>query len=208
MIDPEQLVAREYLVGHGTAGDFGRFRTGAALDCRRGDRVVVQTHRGLELGTVLCDARPGHAQFLPNSSVGRLLRRATAEDEATAREREARGREFFEDSRRRVAELGLPLEVLDAELLLDGRQAILHYLRWAECDERPLVSSLCKEYGFFVALHNLQMPAEAPEEHAGCGAENCGQGDCGSHGGCSTCGIADLVKHAKPGHRRPDPVSR
>jgi len=203
---------QEYLVSYGTAGDFGRFRPARPLECRRGDSVVVQTHRGLELGTVLCEARTGHAQFLPNTSLGQLLRRATSADQQTALQLQEHCRRFFDSSRRRAAELSLPLEILDAELLLDGRQAVLHYLRWTECDERPLVSSLCSEYGYFVALHNLHLPDQpVKEEPAGCGAENCGGGHCGSeHGGhCSTCSVAELFKHrqAPSSPRRHQPAT-
>src|SRR5207247_4874784 len=121
-------MTREYLVSYGHAGEFGRFRPTAPLLCRRGDRVVVQTHRGVELGAVLCEAQPGHAQFLPNTSVGTLLRAAGADDEAAAGQLQRRGEDFFADCRQLATELALPLEVLDAEILLDGRQAILHYL--------------------------------------------------------------------------------
>ena len=51
----------EYLLSYGTAGDFGRFRPTRPLTCRRGDRAVVRSARGLELGVVLCEAQPGHA---------------------------------------------------------------------------------------------------------------------------------------------------
>src|SRR5207248_1796316 len=74
----------EYLLGYGLRGDFGRFRAARPLACRRGDRAVVRSHRGLELAEVLCPARPGHAAFLPNTSVGELLRLAAPEDEAAA----------------------------------------------------------------------------------------------------------------------------
>ena len=46
----------EHLLSYGNAGDFGRFRPLHPLACRRGDRAVVQSHRGLELGVVLCPA--------------------------------------------------------------------------------------------------------------------------------------------------------
>jgi len=186
----------DYLLSYGSAGDFGRFRPVRALQCRRGQRAVVRTHRGIELGVVLCEATTGHAQFLPNTSVGQLLRLAGADDERTAESMRVRGQETFESARRLAAELRLPLEVLDAEVLLDGEQAIVHFLRMAPCDERPLVSALSRTHQLHVALHDLALPGApvAEEEHAGCGRPDCGQGgaggctSCGSGGGCSTCG--------------------
>src|SRR5690242_5768130 len=72
----------EYLVSYGVRGDFGRFRAARPLALGRGDRAVVRTRRGLEVGEVLRPAAPSHAAFLPNTSVGQLVRPVTADDEA------------------------------------------------------------------------------------------------------------------------------
>jgi hypothetical protein len=89
--------------------------------------------------------------------------------------------------------LGLPLEVLDAEVLLDGKHADLHHLRWAECDVRPFVSTLSREFDLYLTMTDLggARAEEEPAEH-GCGKEGCGGGDCGScgSGGCSTCDVS------------------
>jgi cell fate regulator YaaT (PSP1 superfamily) len=181
---------REYLLAFGTMGDVGRFRPAQPVVCRRGDRAVVETHRGLELGTVLCPATAGHARFFVNTSVGRFLRLAGEEDEYQAGCLRQRADRLCEDSRTLAAELGLPLAVLDAEVLLDGRQAVLYHLRWQECDERPLVSALSKRHDLHLALHSLALlagGAEAEEEPGGCGS--CGADGCGSCAGgdCGTC---------------------
>jgi hypothetical protein len=188
----------EYLLSYGTAGEFGRFRPAAALECRRGDKAVVRSHRGVELATVLCPAVPGHARFLPNTTVGHLLRLAGPDDEAAAARAAATGRNLFDDARSLAAELGMPLEVVDAEVLLDGEHAILHHLNWDEFDERTLVATLTRRHRLHLRLHSLKGAAaskEHEEEHAGCGREGCGKtaggscATCGTGGGCSTCGV-------------------
>jgi hypothetical protein len=189
------MEVQEYLVSYGTTGEFGRFRPVRPLACCRGDRVVVCSHRGLELGVLLCEARPGHAHFLPNTSVGQLVRPAGPDDEREADRQAGRAGELFDGARRLAAELGLPLEVLDVEVLLDGEQAILHHLHWAEFDERDLVAGLSRRHGLRVRLHSLRTaPAEPEGEEHGCGRPGCGKtagggcSTCGSGGGCSTCG--------------------
>src|SRR5262245_65051023 len=132
----------DYLLSYGVVGDFGRFHPVKNFSCRRGDCAVIRTGRGLELGTVLCATTPGHARHLPNTSVGQLLRLANADDQVIAARMQARGQDVFADARQTIAELELPLEILDAEVLLDGQRAVLYHLRWAECDVRPLVSGL------------------------------------------------------------------
>jgi hypothetical protein len=192
----------EYLLSYGKAGDFGRFRPIRPLSCQRGDRAVVRSPRGLELGVVLCQAQQGHAQFLPNTTVGQLLRLASVEDEQTAERLSQRSQQIFEHSRRVVAELGLPLEILDVEVLLDARQAVVHYLGWAECDAQPLQQTLGERFALLAILHNLALPPESESEESdpgGCGREDCGGGGCssGSSGACSTCGVKDLISARK-----------
>jgi cell fate regulator YaaT (PSP1 superfamily) len=177
----------DYLLSYGNAGDFGRFHSTTSLSLRRGARAVIRSPRGLEFGTVLCPTNPAHAAHLPNTSVGQLLRLANADDEQSAQRMKARARNIFNDGRKIAADLSLSIELLDVEVLLDGEHACLYHLRWAECDVRPLVSSLSKQHDLHIELQDL---SRAPE---GCGRPNCGRGDggcstCGSGGGCGTCG--------------------
>ena len=179
------MTEREYLVSYGSSGEFARFRC-AAADYRKGDAVVVRSHQGLELGVVLCPATDGHARFLNRTARGELLRPAGVEDERAAEHSRRRGQEMFEDGRRLAAELGLPIEILDVEVLLDGTQAIVHHLRDQECDYRPLVSGLSKRHDILVIMQNLAVPKEPETASAGCGKPGCGQ--VGGGGGCSSCG--------------------
>jgi cell fate regulator YaaT (PSP1 superfamily) len=189
-------VGHEYLLSYGCLGDFGRFHSARPVNCRRGQHAVVHSHRGVELAVVLCPATPGHAHYLPNTTVGPLLRLATPEDEEAARRMHERGDRLFADARRLAADLGLPLEVIDAEVLLDGEQAVLHYFRGGEFDERDLVSKLAHQHDLRVALHDLSHGPHEEEDHGGCGRTGCGRTEgggcstCGSGGGCSTCGAA------------------
>jgi hypothetical protein len=126
---------------------------------------------------------------MPDSFVGELLRTATLEDEQIAAGLFHRTQQLFDDGRRLTAELKLPLEIFDVEVSLDGHQVTLFYVRWQECDERPLVRALSQKYEALVALHDLGLPVGA----TGCGRPDCGQQaggctTCSTGGGCSTCG--------------------
>jgi hypothetical protein len=81
----------------------------------------------------------------------------------------------------------LPLLPLDAEVLLDRSQAIVHLLRWDQCTLTPFVEQLQSRFDLRVVL----LDRSKPEEHQGCGS--CGEGGCGScgeGGGCSTGGCS------------------
>jgi cell fate regulator YaaT (PSP1 superfamily) len=201
----------EYLVSFGAAGDFSRFRAVPPETYARGDRVVVRSHQGLELGVVLCATTAEHERFLSHTAVGEVLRPANGDDErAAARAREL-GKRLFEDGRRLTAQMQLPLEILDVEVLLDGRQATIYHLRPGDCDYRPLVSTLASRHDILIVMQNLALPAE--EKTNGCGKPDCGQAggggcsSCGSGGGCSagSCGkhvekeqVAEYLAALKP----------
>ncbi len=186
------MEAEEYLLSFGNDGEFGRFRAVASLHLRRGERLVICGPRGIEIGEVLCRAAPGHAHFLPNTSVGQVLRRLTEDDRRTEREMRLRSQRLLERAQALIEELGLPLLLLDAEILLDGERAMLHHLRGGECDVRPLVSALSVEFGLHLAPIDLGGSRQS-ELAEGCGRPDCGEGQggdctsCGS-GGCGSCG--------------------
>jgi hypothetical protein len=177
----------EYLVSYGTTGEFSRFRTAPTRTYQRGDRVVVRSSQGLELGVVLCPATEQHAPFLSRTAVGELLRPATEDDDRAADVLRARSQSLFSDARSLAAELCLPVEIIDAELSLDGRQAVVHYLGQEKGDLGPLESALARKHDVLVNLHNeaLSLAACGKDEEVGCGRPDCGQVN---GGGCSTCG--------------------
>jgi hypothetical protein len=189
----------EYLLSYGRLGDFGRFRSAKPLTCGRGERAVVRTHRGLEVGEILRPAAPGHAAFLPNTSVGQLVRLFTADDEEALGRSKQLARSVYARAASLAREPALPLEVIDAEVLFDGEHGVVHLVRWAECDVRPFVSTLSREFVLHVTLADLARSsvaqADTEDDHVGCGRPDCGAGKggcstCGSGGGCGTCGSA------------------
>jgi PSP1 C-terminal conserved region len=173
----------EYLVTHGSTGEFGRFRPVPPAGYRRGDRVVVRSQQGLAVGEVLCPVTPNHLQFLGRTGVGELLRIASNEDEHTVRA-SALVPAIFTEANRLASEHCLPLEILDVEVAVDGSQVIVHHLRRDDCDLRLFVSELARRFDMLVVMNNLVTPAEPVEEGQGCGKPDCGKGE----GSCSSCG--------------------
>jgi hypothetical protein len=170
----------DYLVTYGAAGEFSRFRPSSDRAYARGDRVVIRTTRGLELGTVLCTATAHHAAFISRTPGGELLRPASAVDLAAASDIEHKSATLIATARRLAREMGLAIEILDAEITLDGTQASIFHLRAGDSDCRPLAAALSREADVQVVMENMAEPAPV----TGCGRPDCGQGA----GGCSSCG--------------------
>jgi hypothetical protein len=100
---------------------------------------------------------------------------------------------LIEDAREAAQELGLPMQVLDAEILLDGRNAVLYFVSGGEYDPCSFLKGLARQHRIEITLQDLAVPAEFRDEASltTCGSGNCGSGgSCGScgSGGCSSCG--------------------
>jgi cell fate regulator YaaT (PSP1 superfamily) len=175
-----------YFLSYGVKGDLDRFEAPPELLFRRRQRVVARSVRGLEIGTVLGNADSAAPDLLLARLGGQILRPATSEDERLAARLRERAGQIFEDARLQAERLGLPIEIFDLEVLLDAKQAVLHYVAWARCDPRGLMDALSDQHRLLVSLHDL-----APKPIAGsCGSGGCGSGGCGScgPGGCGSCG--------------------
>jgi hypothetical protein len=172
----------DYLVHYGLGAFLGRFRSEATL--MRNQRVILQTPRGLELGTVLETAAATSEKLGP---LGIVLRAATSNDEFQAQQHRRTINALLDDAQTLALERQLPLTFLDAEVLFDGNTAILQAIHWDECNADELFAELSQRHQMTVTLHDLTTKP-APEESgcSSCGSEKGGCSSCGTGGGCST----------------------
>jgi cell fate regulator YaaT (PSP1 superfamily) len=202
MIALPDLLARpdatlQYVVSFGSNGGVGVFTADEPLALQRGARVVIRSPRGVEAGTVRCRATLGQARLLGASASGPLLRVLGSEDDARLSAQRLLSQRVFERSRQQALERGLSLDILDAEILLDGQQAVLHFVG----DEPQLddfAQALERHFDLQMRFENLAQPAaHDEEEHGGCGKPDCGKSaggaggctTCSTGGGCSSCGV-------------------
>lgn len=171
---------REFLVTHGCAAALSRCHNGPVAP-QRGNTVVIRSSRGLELASVLCEAAPD----LPAIASAEFLRLATIEDHDHSREADRLGRRLLDDGQFLIEARSLPLALLDAEVMLDRSQAVVHLLRWSETTFTPFIEELQSRHSLRVVLLDRSKPQE---QHHHC--SSCGEGGCGScgDGGCSTGG--------------------
>jgi hypothetical protein len=198
-----------FVVSHGKGGALGIFTSAEPLSLRRGQRVIVQTQRGAEIGAVLCAANDRQALLLGATAAGQLLRRLTSGDESRRDELITRAQQVFETGRAWATKNGLALELLDVDLLFDASTAIVQFVG-SDADTESLAQTLEHHFGLSVRLENLATPATPEEESHGCDKPDCGRmagGDggcstCSTGGGCSTCGsgktdLRDYFSHLR-----------
>jgi hypothetical protein len=214
---------KSYLIRYGVMSHVGRFPALPTCDrsLERGQLVVIQTDRGLELGEVLIatDAKPTHpvtgtdaAQAgragddpmpLVSPSSPHVLRAADDDDLSRSRSALADRASRFSLCQRILDEGNWPWELVDVEPLLDGRSTVLHYLGPHQLDVASLRARFRVECAMDVVLEPVgpDVGPEFSEEDAhpddagGCGSCGCGEG-----GGCGKTNGA-VAEPASHGHK-------
>lgn len=166
------------LVRYGAIPEVARFANPAALMVARGDGVIVETHRGQELGTVLEGLRPSGEPTrgeTPAEPSGDILRRATDEDRQQAAEIRFNAAAEFAGWEQRINEWELDLQLVDLEWTLNRSRLILYVLneRGPDCAKLALQAAA----GGWGVIDVQPVAAEGlvPREtgHGGCGSCGC-----------------------------------
>jgi hypothetical protein len=173
----------EYLVQYGRPAFVGRF-VAACGPLVRGDRVLIHSARGVECGTVLCESAASFGATVGRAD-GDVIRRVGRDDLSRLEKQVELGAALIATAERLAGAAGMPVAVLDAEVLYDGIAAVLHVVAWGEVDLTPILDALGRELGLTVLLHDscrAPVAKDGPESH-GCGKPGCGS----EGGGCTSC---------------------
>lgn len=173
------------LIRYGLIPEVARFSSNGDGPYRRGERVVVTTHRGVEIGTVLETLResaaPGDDTSEEVSTAAfNTMRGATADDEIDNDRNAADCRAEFDAWRDRIVGWDLELELIDLEWTLDRGKLVLYVL-----NER---GSDCTKLAIYAAAEGLATVDVQPVNAAGLVQMEPAGGSCGSGGGCGSCG--------------------
>jgi cell fate regulator YaaT (PSP1 superfamily) len=172
-------MAGKYLTRHGAMRFLGEFTAAEDAAYARGDRVVVRTERGLELGEILCEASERAVKLIAEPTGGQLVRRMSEQDHAeAARLHEAEAREF-DACNRFIAARKLQMELVDVEHLFGGERIIFYFLAEKRVDFRELVKDLAREYRTRIEMRQIGVRDEAKllADYGDCGKPVC----CNTH---------------------------
>jgi cell fate regulator YaaT (PSP1 superfamily) len=172
------------LVRYGTVPEVARFSHDLAEPPARHERVVVYTHRGLELGTALETIRQGTSGGTAQDPAGgdaddsaqRVLRRASAEDEARHAELSLEAQATFSEWQKRIDEWNLNLDLIDLEWTLDRQKLVLYVLggRGPEATKLALQAAAAGLAVVEVQPVTADGPVPLPSAGSGCGSGGCG----------------------------------
>ncbi len=126
----------------------------AGLTLAEGDRVVVETTRGPELGTVKIGPREVPMDELQGAPK-RVIRMAGPEDFQQERTNREQARKALAICAERVRAHDLPMKLLQAELSFDGQQVTIYFAAETRVDFRELVREVGAHLRCKVQLHQV-----------------------------------------------------
>lgn len=168
-----------YVVRFGAMRVLGVFSPADDRPYSRGERVIVKTERGLEVGEVLCEATPRALAALSNPPKGQILRVMTPEDANELKRIQAHQGQEFRICQECIANLGLEMELVDVEHLFGGERVIVYYLADGRVDFRELVRVLAGEFQTRIEMRQIGVRDEAKlmADYGDCGKPVC----CNTH---------------------------
>jgi cell fate regulator YaaT (PSP1 superfamily) len=144
-------------------------------DLQAGDRCVVRTDRGVEVGRMVTDSRP--VEEVDGDPESREILRLLSPDDAS-RERELAGerrREAAEYCCDRIAARELPMKLVQVEHLLGGNRIVFYFTAPRRVDFRDLVRDLSRRFRTRIELRQIGARDEARVlgDDEMCGRELC-----------------------------------
>ncbi|MBQ4251931.1 MAG: stage 0 sporulation protein, partial [Erysipelotrichaceae bacterium] len=139
-----------------------------------GDKVVVETVRGVELGEVISDLRDSATHSI-SLALKPILRKGTPEDEAAYKRNKADIPEALKKCQKCIEQLGLEMYLIDAEYTLDRSKIIFTYVADDRVDFRELLKSLAAIFRCRIELRQIG-PRDKAKMVGGlgcCGMETC-----------------------------------
>lgn len=186
---PKSIVVRFGLMG--MIGEFP-YRGDATPGC--GSKIVVRTHRGIEIGDMLTSTCPNSGcptsvsreqmlAYIENSggrqypffNNGRALRVATAEDLRRQQELDASRHELRQRVREIAAGIGFALKIVEVEPILSGDRLTVYFAGEERVDIRPLAQELASALRIRVDVRQVGARDEA---RLTADYERCGQYCC------------------------------
>lgn len=169
----------KYVVRCGVMRALGVFTTSRGEVLLRGARVIARTDRGLEAGEVLCEATDQAVSQLQDPRKGQVLRQMTSEDEHELARMHDQERSEHEACARLIAEMGLPMQLVDIEHVFGGERIVVYYLAENRVDFRELVKRLAAEFQTRIEMRQIGVRDEAKllADYGDCGKPVC----CNTH---------------------------
>ena len=142
---------------------------------RKGDKVVIRSSRGVELGEVVSQPQEIDDKTVVQN-MGEVLYKVTEEDKKKQKEiEEEKIPSEFSLCQKKIKEHNLPMKLASVEHLFGSKKIIFYFLAKGRVDFRELVKDLAKEYKSRIEMKQIGVRDEARllAEYEHCGRELC-----------------------------------
>ena len=113
----------------------------SVFDLKKGDKVVVETIRGLELGQIISDLKD-MSEFDLDTELKPVKRIANSADIEVYEINKIKAEESFKICKEIVKEMGLDMKLVNCEYTLDASKVIFMYTADERVDFRELLKKL------------------------------------------------------------------
>jgi cell fate regulator YaaT (PSP1 superfamily) len=168
-----------YVVRYGRMRFLGQYEGPDDRDHRRGERVVIRSDRGTELGEVLCTSTERTSSFLEQTVRGAILRTATRDDLDLERSLNAAQQEAYGICQEFISKRRLQMDLVDVEIILGRERIVFFYLAVKRVDFRELVKDLARTLRTRIEMRQIGVRDEAKllADYGDCGKPVC----CNTH---------------------------
>lgn len=139
-----------------------RFRTAGKIyyfdprnyDIKKNDKVIVETARGVEMGTVLLAPQevPDEDVVMPLKAIIRI---ATPEDEKRVDRNRQKEKDAFRICEEKIAKHKLEMKLVDAEYTFDNNKLLFYFTADGRIDFRELVKDLASVFRTRIELRQI-----------------------------------------------------
>ena len=139
-----------------------RFRTAGKIyffdplefEIKRGDHVIVETARGVEYGTVVCDPKEVEEDQVIQP-LKPVLRVATPKDDEQEKSNKEKEREAFKICLEKIRKHELDMKLIDAEYTFDNNKVLFYFTADGRIDFRELVKDLAAVFKTRIELRQI-----------------------------------------------------
>ena len=136
-----------------TAGKIYFFSPGG-LELKAGDKVIVETARGVEFGSVVTGIKE-----VPDDQISQplkpVIRIATQDDVRREAKNQEKEKEAFKICQEKIRKHGLEMKLIDAEYTFDNNKVLFYFTADGRIDFRELVKDLASVFRTRIELRQI-----------------------------------------------------
>lgn len=121
---------------------------------KKGDRVIVETARGIEYGTVVLGVKDVKDEEI-NQPLKSVIRMATEEDKHTEEKNREKEKEAFQICQEKIRKHNLEMKLINAEYTFDGNKVLFYFTADGRVDFRELVKDLAAVFRTRIELRQI-----------------------------------------------------